>query len=148
MEFYKYIEQLRNIITNGSKIPFSSKIIIEKEQALDLIDALLRSLPEDLKDAKAVIEDRQKILIDAQNQAEIIIKEAQETIEKMVSEDEITKLAQEKSDQILSFTKQTAREIRSGANDYADEVLGQLDKQLTKLLKTVKRGREELKQNR
>lgn len=148
MEFYKYIEQLQKLIDNGAKIPFSSKVIIEREQALDLIDALLRSLPEDLKDARAVIEDRQKILIDAQNQAEIIIKEAQDTIEKMVNEDEITKLAQEKSDQILSFTKQTAREIRSGANDYADEVLGQLDKQLTKILKTVKRGREELKQNR
>lgn len=148
MEFYKYIEQLQNTINKGSKLPFSSKIIIDKEEALDLIDALLRSLPEDLKNAKTTIEDRQKILIDAQNQAEIIIKEAKDTIEKMVNEDEVTKLAQEKSEQILSFTKQTAREIRSGANDYADEVLGQLDKQLTKILQTVKRGREELKENR
>lgn len=148
MEFYKYIERLQHMVNNGSKFPFSSKVLIDKEQALDLIDSLLRSLPEDLKNAKITIEDRQRILIDAQNQAEIIIKEAEDTIEKMVNEDEVTKLAQEKSDQILSFTKQTAREIRSGANDYADEVLSQLDQQLTKILKTVKRGRQELKENR
>lgn len=148
MEFYKYVEELQHLLSNASKVPFSSKVIIENEKALELLDGLIRCLPNDLKHARKVVEDRQKILVDAQKEAEIIVKEAKRSIEKMVNEEEVTRLAQEKSEHILTFAKQTARDIRIGANDYADEVLAQLEDRLNKILETIKRGREEINQNR
>ncbi|HHW02921.1 MAG TPA: ATPase [Thermoanaerobacterales bacterium] len=148
MECYKIIEQIQELISSGSKIPFSNKVVIDQTQMLDLIDELLRLLPDDLKKARRIIEERQQILIEAQREGEMVIKEAKSHIEKMVNQEEIVRLAKEKSEQILSYAKQTAREIRAGANNYADEVLGQMEQHLEKVLETVRKGREELNQKR
>jgi len=148
MKCFKVIEELQNLILNGSKIPLSNKVVVKQEQVLNLLDELVREMPEDLKDAEKIIKERQKILIDAQQEGELIIKEARATIEKMVDQEEIIKLAKDKSDQILAFAKQTARELRAGANAYADEILEEAQKHLEKLLETLKQSREELKQSR
>ncbi|HHY04628.1 MAG TPA: ATPase [Thermoanaerobacterales bacterium] len=148
MECYRIIEQIQDVISSGSKLPFSNKVILDQEILLELIDHLLRALPDDLKDAQSIVNDRQRILIDAQKEGEMIVKEAKNTIEQMVSQDEITKLAKEKSEQILTFAKQTAREIRVGATDFADEILQKAEENLSTLLETVKSGREELNQKR
>ncbi len=148
MECYELIEQLQGIINESSKLPFSNKVILNQDQLFDIIDELLRVLPDDLKTARKITEDRQRILVDAQNEGDMIVKEARQTIEKMINQEEITKLAREKSDQILSAAKLTAREIRAGATDYADEVLENLEKHLEKMLEIIKKGREELNQKR
>lgn len=148
MKCFQIIEQLQSLIINSSKIPLSNKVVIDQDQILDLFDELLRVLPDDLKDAQKVMENRQRILIEAQKQGEIVIKEAEDAIERMVNQDEITKLAKEKSDQLLNFAKQTARDIRSGANAYADEVLESAQKHLEKLLQIMKDSREELNKSR
>ncbi|MGI6484959.1 MAG: ATPase [Tepidanaerobacteraceae bacterium] len=148
MQCYKIIEELQNIISDGSKVPFSNKVILSQEQLFDMIDSLLRALPDDLKTAQRISEDRNTILAEAQNERDMIVKEAKQTIEKMVNQEEITRLAREKSDQIISSAKLTAREIRAGAADYADEILEDLEERLTMILETVKKGREELNQKK
>lgn len=148
MDSYNIIEQIQDIVNSSSKLPFSNKIVVDQIKMLDLLDELVRLLPEDLKKARKVLEERQQILIDAQKEGEIILKEAKEHLDKMVNQEEVMKLAKEKSEQILSYAKQTAREIRAGANNYADEVLSHLEQHLEKVLETVKKGREELNQKR
>jgi len=136
------------MINSGSKILFSNKVLIDQEKALDIIDKLLRVLPDDIKMAKKITEDRQRILIEAQKESELILKEARDHIDNLVNQEEITKMAREKSDQILNFAKQTAREIRTAANDYADDVLEELEQHITKVLETLKAGRDELRKKR
>ena len=148
MECYRLIEELQDMINSGSKILFSNKVLIDQEKALDIIDKLLRVLPDDIKMAKKITEDRQRILIEAQKESELILKEARDHIDNLVNQEEITKMAREKSDQILNFAKQTAREIRTAANDYADDVLEELEQHITKVLETLKAGRDELRKKR
>lgn len=148
MECYRLIEELQEMINSGSKILFSNKVLIDQDKALDIIDKLLRSLPDDIKAAQKINEERQRILIEAQKEGELVIKEAKEHIDNLVNQEEITRLAREKSDQLMNFAKQTAREIRAAANDYADQVLEELEQHLTKLLDTLRAGREELSQKR
>ena len=148
MECYRLIEELQDMINSGSKILFSNKVLIDQEKALDIIDKLLRVLPDDIKMAKKITEDRQRILIEAQKESELILKEARDHIDNFVNQEEITKMAREKSDQILNFAKQTAREIRTAANDYADDVLEELEQHITKVLETLKAGRDELRKKR
>ncbi|MGB9813464.1 MAG: ATPase [Thermovenabulum sp.] len=144
MDTYYYIEQIQKMVSEASKLPFSNKIVLDQDKILQLIDDLIKSLPEEIKKSKKILEERQNILLEAQREGEMIIKEAKEYIEKMVDQNEITKLAKEKSEEILSLAKKTAREIRVGANKYADEVLEELENQLHKILQSVRKGREEL----
>ena len=148
MDCLRLIEELQDMINSGSKMLFSNKVLIDQERALDIIDKLLRALPDDIKIAQKITEDRQRILIEAQKEGEIILKEAKDHIDSLVNQEEITKMAREKSDQLLNFAKQTAREIRTAANDYADDVLEELEQHITKVLDTLKAGREELRKNR
>ncbi|MDD4570556.1 MAG: ATPase, partial [Tepidanaerobacteraceae bacterium] len=111
MKCFQIIEQLQDLIINSSKIPLSNKVVINQEHILNLLDELLRVIPDDMKDAQKIIEDRRSILIEAQQESEIIVKEAHETIDKMINQDEVTRLAREKSDQIMAFAKQTARDL-------------------------------------
>ena len=148
MKCFQIIEQLQSFIINSSKIPLSNKVIINQEYILNLLDELLRVIPDDVKEAQKIIKDRHGILIEAQQEGEIIVKEAQDTIEKLINQDEVTRLAREKSDQIMAFAKQTARDLRAGANAYADEVLEDAQVHLEKLLETLKNSREELNQAR
>ncbi len=148
MKCFQVIEQLQKLAINSTKIPLSNSIVVNQEQALNLLDELVRIIPDDIKYAQKIIEDRQRILVEAQQEGEIIVKEAQDRIDKMINQNEITKLAKEKSDEILAFTKQTARDLRTGANAYADEVLEAAQKHLENLLDTLKKSREELNQAR
>lgn len=93
MKCFQVIEQLQELIINSSKIPLSNKVVVNQDQILSLFDELVRVIPDDIKDAQKIIEDRQRILIEAQQEGEIIVEEAQDTIDKMINQDEITKLA-------------------------------------------------------
>ncbi len=79
-----------------------------------------------------------------EKEAERIIKEAKEQADKIANEKEIVKLSQEKAQKITDDAKDREREIRLGAEDYADEMLANLEVNLGKLLTAVQRGRDRL----
>ena len=86
MKCFQVIEQLQKLAINSTKIPLSNSIVVNQEQALNLLDELVRIIPDDIKYAQKIIEDRQRILVEAQQEGEIIVKEAQDRIDKMINQ--------------------------------------------------------------
>lgn len=145
MDILDLLQDLRKKINESSSIPFAGKVILNKNEILPIIDNIETLLPEELKKANWIINERQRILIEAQREGENIIKEAEDRIKKMVDESEISRRAYEKADEIVSNAKKHAREIRLGANEYAEEVLRNLYTYLEKTMNTVKKGMDELR---
>ena len=77
MEIFTLLETLEDILKKSRNVPFSSKCIVDKEEVLDIIKEIRLKLPDELKQAKWVKEERQKFLVQAQNEADDIIKEAE-----------------------------------------------------------------------
>ena len=102
-------------------------------------------LPEQLKQAKWVNEERQRILVEAQNEADDIIKEAENRIISMVDEHEITRKAYENKVEIIGTANEMSREISKGTKDYADGVLAGIEVALQDALKVIQDNRKELK---
>ena len=75
MEIFTLLETLEDMLEKSRAVPFSSKCIVDKEEILDIIKEVRLKLPEELKQAKWVKEERQRILVEAQNEADEIIKE-------------------------------------------------------------------------
>ena len=75
MEIFTLLETLEDILEKSRNMPFSSKCIVDKEEVLDIIKEIRLKLPDELKQAKWVKEERQKILVQAQNEADDIIKD-------------------------------------------------------------------------
>lgn len=145
MEIFTLLETLEDALENGKGLPFSSKCIVSKEDLLDIIKEIRLKLPEELKQAKWVKEERGRILVEAQKEADEIIKEAENRIISMIDEHEITKQAYEQKTQIIEIANEKAREISNGTKMYADSILEKAELVLEDALKTIQNNRKELK---
>ena len=127
MEIFTLLETLEEILEQSKKIPFTDKAVLDKEAILEIIKEIRLKLPDELKQAKWVKEERQRILVEAQNEADGIIKEAENRIISMIDEHEITRKAYEKKVEIIETANEMSREITKGTKDYADNLLSNVE---------------------
>ena len=145
MEIFTLLETLEDILEKSRNLPFSAKGVVDKEQMLDLIKEIRLKLPDELKQAKWVKEERQRILEEAQKEADDIVKEAENRIIAMIDEHEITRKAYEKKAEIIETANEMSREISKGTKDYADNMLSGLEVALEDALNIIRNNRKELK---
>ncbi len=145
MEIFTLLENIEDILEKAKGVPFSNKVLVDKEEILEIISELRLKLPEELKQAKWIKEERQRILVEAQKEADDIVKEAENRIISMIDEHEITKKAYEKKAEIIETANEMSREISKGTKDYADNVLNGIEVALQEALKIIQNNRNELK---
>ncbi|HJJ10973.1 MAG TPA: ATPase [Clostridiaceae bacterium] len=145
MEIFTLLENIEDILEKSKGVPFSNKVLVDKEEILEIISELRLKLPEELKQAKWIKEERQRILVEAQKEADDIVKEAENRIISMIDEHEITKKAYEKKAEIIETANEMSREISKGTKDYADNVLNGIEVALQEALKIIQNNRNELK---
>ena len=145
MEIFTLLENLEENVENSKKVPFTSKVMIEQEEILNIIKDIRLKMPEDLKQAKWISEERDRILEEAKKEADDVVKEAENRIISMIDEHEITKKAYEQKNQIMEAANENSRQITQGAKEYADNILADLEKRLEKVLKEISLDRKELK---
>ncbi len=145
MEIFTLLETLEEMLENSKSIPFSNKGVIDKEEMLEIIKEIRLKLPDELKQAKWVKEERQRILVEAQKEADDIVKEAENRIISMIDEHEITRKAYEQKAEIIETANEMSREISKGTKDYADSILQNIETALQNALETIQNNRKELK---
>ena len=145
MEIFTLLESLEDILEKGKSVPFTNKTIVDKDELLEIIKEIRLKLPDELKQAKWIKEERQRILLEAQKEADDIVKEAENRIISMIDEHEITKKAYEKKAEIIETANEMSREISKGTKDYADNVLNGIEVALQEALKIIQNNRSELK---
>ena len=137
MDIMEIINLMEESIEKASVVPLSGKILIDKEEILDFIQEMRLSYPDEVKEAKWVKEERQKILNEAQGRADSMIKSAETKMIQMVDESEIVRQAQEKADMLIEDASIQASKLRTDSALYADDVLGDVERRLEMLLKKV-----------
>lgn len=130
MDVIQLLEYLQEIIESGPKVPITGKIMIDKKEALDIIDQVVNYLPDEFKKAQWVLGEKERILEEANKQYDSVKKETMEMLQKQVENHDITNEAKVKAQEIIVAAQRDAKAIRLGARDYADEILCQLDKQI------------------
>jgi vacuolar-type H+-ATPase subunit H len=134
------IEQLERLISTGRNMPLTSNVIIDQARALDLLDQLRVAVPEEVRQAKRINEETERIVERAQEEAERILARAQEQAAFLIEERELTRAAEIRSQEIIAEGQREADEIRRGADEYAQSVLVQLEGECIKALQSIKRG--------
>lgn len=129
MEIIKLLEYLQEIIQTSAKFPVG-KVLVNKKEALDTIEEIINMLPEELKKAQWLLQEKDRILGDAINQAESIKQENIQKIQNAVENHDFVMEAKEKADEIIASAQREAKAIRLSARDYADDVLVQLNDEL------------------
>lgn len=127
MEILELLETIEKIITDSKTLLFSKKKIVDENEILDIVDEIKEKLPDEIKQAKWISEERTRILQDAQKEREEVLREAEKRIIEMIDEHEITRQAEEKSLQIIEKAKMQSRDISDGTREYADSVLAKAE---------------------
>ena len=99
------LDELEDVLDSSKAVPFSNKVSVDKEEIYDIISEIRMKLPNELKQSKWVIEERNKILIDAQREADEIVKNAEDRMVRMIDDNEVTKKAYEQAAAIIDARK-------------------------------------------
>ncbi len=145
MEIFTLLENLEEIIESGTKVPLSTKVMVDREEISEILEEIRIKLPDELKQAKWVKEERQRIIMDAQKEADQIVKETETKIISLVDDHEITRQALAQKEEIIESADKVAREITTGTREYADALLERLEEILKEALNVVHDNRKELK---
>src|SRR5918995_1556279 len=116
MDVLVLIDKLDDLVHNAKRVPLTDEVRVDKEEIYDILDQMRATIPEEIKQARWIVKERQEMLAEAKRAAEDIIEDA----------------------------RAREREIRLGAEDYADEILNTLEVNLTKFIGAVQRGRDRL----
>ena len=146
MEILKLIDLLEDKVEQSKSIPLLNRALIDREELLTAIEEIRLNIPEDMKQARLVKEERKRILAEAQAEADEIINNAKIKTEKMVDEHEITKKAYEQANQIVSAAQKNSRELRMGARQYVDSLFADTDAKLTKAQSIIRKARADVRQ--
>ena len=151
MEIFTLLDTLEDILEKSKSIPFTEKAVIDKEELLEIIQEVRLKLPDELKQAKWIKEERGRILQEAEKEADDIVREAENRIIAMIDEHEITRKAYDQKAEIIETANEMSREITKGTKDYADGILESLEGAINDInvsiaeaLKTIQQNRQEL----
>jgi hypothetical protein len=144
MDVLVLIDKLDDLVRSAKQMPLRSEVRVDKERLDDLLNEMRATIPEEIKEARWIVKERQAMLAEAKREAQRILGEAHERQTQLVVEHHLTGQAEVASEDIIDNARVEEREIRLGVEDYADEILSTLEFNLSKFIAAVQRGRERL----
>lgn len=138
------LDQVESLLESCPRVPLTGKVMVNGDELLDLLDQIRSALPEEVKRAEWIAQEKERLLRDTQEEAARMIKQAEDYARKLLEENEVVTGARAEAQKIMKEAEVRAREITSGSAEYADRVLADLASHLEHTLKVVARGREEL----
>lgn len=140
MDILHLIDQLEELFNESKAFPLTNDVLIKEERLLDLIDQMRLSVPDEVKKSQQVINQKDRLLAQAQEEATRTIKLAREKSVEMVERDGIVESARLKADQIIKRAEEQSDMIKQDADEYAVETLKTLKIELEKILNQVNNG--------
>ena len=147
MNVDELLDLLDETLEESTNLPFTGgKRMVDVDKVRDIIDDVRRNMPAEIKQAKAIVNDRAEIVAGARREAEGIIKKAEDRARALVDQQEIVRQAQQKAAEMLSAAQQQSREMRTTITDYCENMLRQTEEILARSAAEVKNVRGALRQ--
>lgn len=146
MDIQHLVDRLEDLIDQGRHMPFSKFTMIDEEMALEIIDQMRISIPEEIEKAARIIAQRDRVLAQANEEAARILQQAREKGLQMLDQDVNVQAAQNRAANVVEEARQEAERITQEADQYVMSVLSKLEQSLLKNLNVVRNGINEVSQ--
>ena len=140
MDIQHLIDRLEQTLAESRRIPLTANLIVDEDRIFNLIDQMRVTLPEEVKRANRVEAEKDRILAQAQEEAERIRELAKQEAAELVKRDTIMAAAQQRADTILERARREADILRHDSDTYVMEVLSKLEEDLLRSLSVVRNG--------
>lgn len=131
MKVEDLLDDLLNLLEESKELPLVNKTIVEKSQVVDIVDEIRANLPQETRQAKAIVSDRTRILNTAKEEAETIISVAEKRRNDMLNENDIIIQAREEAERIVQEANSQAKSVRNAANKYVDDLMARTEEALS-----------------
>ncbi|HOF28175.1 MAG TPA: hypothetical protein PLY06_02335 [Anaerolineaceae bacterium] len=140
MDILHLVDRLEELFNNSKPIPLSRNVVVDENSFMDIIDQMRISIPDEIKKAQQVIAQKDRILAQAQEEANRTVALAREKSEKMVEKSEVYLAAQAKVEQITEQARRDSLQTQQEADRYVVDTLSGLERELKKVLQQVQNG--------
>lgn len=140
------LNEIDEILETSTGIPFNNKRLTDVNAIRDLIDDIRLNMPAEIKQAKAVAEDRKEILTLAKKEADDIIRKAEERAKALIDQETIVRQANAKGIAILNEANQKANEMISNATKRSQEMVTQATQKANETVTQANHLSKEMKQ--
>lgn len=144
MDLSTRIHQLEDMVRDAKSMPLSSSALLNRDEVLELIEEMKGSLPDEVKQARWIVKDREELLAKARRDAEAMVEQAREEQLRLASHEAVVQRAQDEAERIVQEAQEDARRLRLEAEDYADAKLAQLESALQRVLEDVMASNQSL----
>lgn len=140
MNVYEAIDRLEYLITHSRRIPLTHSLAVDEDEAMELLDAIRASLPNEMKQARWTVQESQRLIAEAQAEAARLTGQATDRALNLIHQHELVRRAEQQAEAVLRDATQRAEEIRRSADTYVLEVMQRLETQLVAAIGTVRNG--------
>ena len=148
MDIQHLVDRLEDLIDEGRHVPMSRYTVVDEERALEIIDQMRISIPEQVEKATRLVNQRDRLIAQANEEASRMIDIARQKNDDLVNRDAIVQTAKLRADNILRQAELEAERIRDEADGYVVDVLKELESQLLRTLTIVRNGITKIIQDR
>jgi F0F1-type ATP synthase membrane subunit b/b' len=140
MDILHLVDRLEELFNVSRSIPFTHSVIVDEDRMLDIIDQMRVTIPDEIKKAQQLLAQRDRMLAQAQEEANRTLALAREKGEQIIDQDAVVQAAKERADQILVQAEKDVESIKRDADVYALQTLADLEMELETVLGQVRNG--------
>ncbi len=138
------LDQLEEVLGSGSRVPLTSRTLVDEREVLDILDQIRVSIPEEIKAARRLTQERDQVIADARAESDRLLREADDEVAGRVSDHAVVRAAESRAAEIEGRAHETAERVRQEAESYAYRVLQRLRQQIDQIGQAVDRGLADL----
>jgi len=148
MDILHLVDRLEELFNESRPIPLTHNVIVDEDRFLDIIDQMRISIPEEVKKAQQIFTQKDRVLAQAQEEANRTLTLAREKADQLIEKDALVQDAQRRAAQILEQARLEAENVKAGADQYSQDALMNMEVELERLLNQVRNGLQMLEQKR
>ena len=140
MDILQLIDRLEELFNQSKSIPLTRNVMVDEDRMLDIIDQMRIAIPEEVKKAQQLLGQRDRVLAQAQEEANRTLELARQKADQLVTKDMVAQEASRRAEQILAQARTDAENVRIDADDYVLDSLNQLQAELERITNQVANG--------
>jgi len=140
MDILHLVDRLEELFNSSRGIWFTHQVIVDEDRMLDLIDQMRVSIPDEVKKAQQILAQKDRVLAQAQEEANRTIQLAREKSDQLVERDVIVQAANARAEQIVNKSRREGDAARRDADKYVFDSLSRLYRELERIMTQVHNG--------
>ncbi|HLE04403.1 MAG TPA: hypothetical protein VI520_03570 [Anaerolineales bacterium] len=140
MDILHLVDRLEELFNESRPIPLTRSVLVDEDRVLEIIDQMRISIPDEVKKAQQILAQRDRVMAQAQEEANRTLTLAKRQGEDSLAKDAIVRAAHERAEQILDQARADVETVRRDSDEYVVEALSTLEDELIRLLNQARNG--------